>query len=165
VYQGDEGRRKVRMAVICLLERDGLLLRVGDIQCPVHWLHVSWEDPVTCIMLGVNPLTDRIRARRTRSTPRRSRRSRSSFLSARVKPNWCRSRVEPIISTLRTQARSTRRCWRWSTSISSNSRLNAFNGLKEESSRAFQPSRYRPTADRPGEYYRSNSASTGYCAV
>ncbi|KAF9886705.1 hypothetical protein FE257_011219 [Aspergillus nanangensis] len=38
VYREDEGRKKVRMAVICLLERDGLLLRLGDIQCPVYWL-------------------------------------------------------------------------------------------------------------------------------
>lgn len=41
VYKGDEGRRKVRMAVICLLERDGLLLRLGDIKCPFYWLQVS----------------------------------------------------------------------------------------------------------------------------
>ncbi|KAL4900757.1 hypothetical protein BDW74DRAFT_182343 [Aspergillus multicolor] len=38
IYQGDEGRRKVRMALICLLERDALLLRLRDIRCPVHWL-------------------------------------------------------------------------------------------------------------------------------
>lgn len=61
VYSGDEGRRKVRMALICLIERDGLLLRVGDIRCPVYWLQVStkrsvprsgmllclWELPIT----------------------------------------------------------------------------------------------------------------------
>jgi microsomal epoxide hydrolase len=41
VYKGDEGRKKVRMALNCLLERDGLLLRIGDIKCPVHWLQVS----------------------------------------------------------------------------------------------------------------------------
>jgi microsomal epoxide hydrolase len=41
VYKGDEGRKKVRMALNCLLERDGLLLRVGDIKCTVHWLQVS----------------------------------------------------------------------------------------------------------------------------
>lgn len=40
VYKGDEGRRKVRMAAINLLERDGLLLRLGDIKCPVYWLQV-----------------------------------------------------------------------------------------------------------------------------
>ncbi|KAL5365186.1 Alpha/Beta hydrolase protein [Aspergillus floccosus] len=45
VYQGEEGRKKARMAVICLLERDGLLLRLGDIQCPVYWLHGT-EDAV-----------------------------------------------------------------------------------------------------------------------
>lgn len=43
-YKGDESRKKVRMALICLLERDGLLLRVKDIACPVHWLQVSFVD-------------------------------------------------------------------------------------------------------------------------
>jgi hypothetical protein len=43
VYKGDEGRKKVRMALNCLLERDGLLLRIGDIKCPVHWLQVSLD--------------------------------------------------------------------------------------------------------------------------
>ncbi|KAI1385538.1 putative alpha/beta hydrolase [Hypoxylon trugodes] len=38
VYAGDEGRKKLRMSVINLAERDGLLLRLGDIKCPVHWL-------------------------------------------------------------------------------------------------------------------------------
>ncbi|RYO94661.1 hypothetical protein DL766_002887 [Monosporascus sp. MC13-8B] len=38
VYSGDEGRRKLKSSAICLAERDGLLLRIGDIRCPVHWL-------------------------------------------------------------------------------------------------------------------------------
>lgn len=41
VYKGDEGRKKARMAVICLLSRDSLLLRLGAITSPVHWLQVS----------------------------------------------------------------------------------------------------------------------------
>ncbi|KAG5983497.1 hypothetical protein E4U55_008019 [Claviceps digitariae] len=45
VYCGDEGRRKLRMALACLLERDGLLFRLRDIKCPVYWLQ-SPEDPV-----------------------------------------------------------------------------------------------------------------------
>ncbi|GJN71885.1 hydrolase [Purpureocillium lilacinum] len=45
VYSGDEGRKKLRMALINLLERDGLLLRLRDIKCPVYWLH-GVEDPV-----------------------------------------------------------------------------------------------------------------------
>ncbi|CCE26580.1 hypothetical protein E4U09_004359 [Claviceps aff. purpurea] len=45
VYRGDEGRRKLRMALACLLERDGLLFRLRDIKCPVHWLQGT-EDPV-----------------------------------------------------------------------------------------------------------------------
>lgn len=40
VYKGDEGRKKVRMAVICLVTRDGLFPRLGDIKCPVYWLQV-----------------------------------------------------------------------------------------------------------------------------
>ncbi|KAK1144607.1 hypothetical protein N8T08_004910 [Aspergillus melleus] len=45
VYKGDEGRRKARMAVLCLLERDGLLLRLRDIQCPVYWLQGTEDTP------------------------------------------------------------------------------------------------------------------------
>ncbi|KFX85772.1 hypothetical protein V490_09418 [Pseudogymnoascus sp. VKM F-3557] len=45
VYSGEKGRKKLRMALICLLERDGLLLRLRDIKCPVYWLHGP-EDPV-----------------------------------------------------------------------------------------------------------------------
>lgn len=39
-YQGDEGRRRIRMATINLAERGGLLLRLSDVRCPVLWLHV-----------------------------------------------------------------------------------------------------------------------------
>ncbi|KAL1985025.1 hypothetical protein VTN96DRAFT_8478 [Rasamsonia emersonii] len=45
VYKGDEGRKKVRMAAINLLERDGLLLRLGDIKCPVYWLQGTEDAP------------------------------------------------------------------------------------------------------------------------
>ncbi|EMC94989.1 hypothetical protein BAUCODRAFT_521236 [Baudoinia panamericana UAMH 10762] len=38
-YQGDEGRRRIRMAAINLSERDGLHSRLFDIRCPVLWLH------------------------------------------------------------------------------------------------------------------------------
>ncbi|KAF1938086.1 alpha/beta-hydrolase [Clathrospora elynae] len=38
-YEGDEGRRRIRMAAINLRDRDGLHLRVGDVVCPVLWLH------------------------------------------------------------------------------------------------------------------------------
>jgi hypothetical protein len=40
VYLGDDGRKKLRMALINLIERDGLLLRLRDISCPVYWLQV-----------------------------------------------------------------------------------------------------------------------------
>ena len=38
-YQGDEGRRRMRMASINLRDRDGLLNRLSDVVCPVLWLH------------------------------------------------------------------------------------------------------------------------------
>jgi len=50
VYSGDAGRRKVRMALICLMERDGLLQRVGNVKCPVYWLQGT-EDPVFKLQL------------------------------------------------------------------------------------------------------------------
>ncbi|KAI2616715.1 putative alpha/beta hydrolase [Hypoxylon sp. NC1633] len=43
VYAGNEGRQKLRMDTICLAERDGLSYRLGDITCPVHWLHGKGE--------------------------------------------------------------------------------------------------------------------------
>jgi pimeloyl-ACP methyl ester carboxylesterase len=44
-YQGDEGRRRIRMAAINLAERDGLHSRLSDVHCPVLWLHGT-EDAV-----------------------------------------------------------------------------------------------------------------------
>ncbi|KAH8694091.1 putative alpha/beta hydrolase [Talaromyces proteolyticus] len=44
-YTGDEGRKKVRMASINLLSRDGLLPRLGDIKCPVYWLQGTEDAP------------------------------------------------------------------------------------------------------------------------
>ncbi|CZT47146.1 related to alpha/beta hydrolase [Rhynchosporium secalis] len=38
-YQGDNGRRRIRMAAINLAERDGLHSRLPDVRCPVLWLH------------------------------------------------------------------------------------------------------------------------------
>ena len=38
-YQGDDGRRRIRMAAINLRERDGLHGRLFDVRCPVLWLH------------------------------------------------------------------------------------------------------------------------------
>lgn len=40
-YQGDDGRRRIRMAAINLRDRDGLEGRLFDVKCPVMWLHVS----------------------------------------------------------------------------------------------------------------------------
>ncbi|KAJ5866343.1 hypothetical protein N7534_000896 [Penicillium rubens] len=50
VYKGDEGRKKVRMALNCLLERDGLLLRISDIKCPVYWLQGTEDTPFGTIV-------------------------------------------------------------------------------------------------------------------
>jgi hypothetical protein len=41
-YKGDDGRKRARMAVVCLLERDGLLMRLGDVKCPVWWMQVCF---------------------------------------------------------------------------------------------------------------------------
>lgn len=38
-YQGDDGRRRIKMAAINLAERDGLHGRLGYVECPVLWLH------------------------------------------------------------------------------------------------------------------------------
>jgi hypothetical protein len=40
-YQGDDGRRRIRMAAINLSTRDGLHQRLSDVKCPVLWMHVS----------------------------------------------------------------------------------------------------------------------------
>lgn len=47
-YAGDEGRRKARMAVLCLMSRDSLTLRLGDVTCPVHWLQGTEDAPYGC---------------------------------------------------------------------------------------------------------------------
>ncbi|KAI9717063.1 MAG: hypothetical protein M1812_004998 [Candelaria pacifica] len=38
-YQGDDGRKRARMAAINLRDRDGLHGRLFDVRCPVMWLH------------------------------------------------------------------------------------------------------------------------------
>lgn len=38
-YQGDDGRRRLRMVTINLRDRDGLEGRLFDVRCPVTWLH------------------------------------------------------------------------------------------------------------------------------
>ena len=40
-YQGEDGRKRARMAAINLRERDGLHGRLFDIKCPIMWLHGS----------------------------------------------------------------------------------------------------------------------------
>jgi pimeloyl-ACP methyl ester carboxylesterase len=47
-YGGDEGRRKARMAVLCLMSRDSLTLRLGDVTCPVYWLQGTEDTPYGC---------------------------------------------------------------------------------------------------------------------
>jgi len=51
LYSGTEGREKLRMASICLLERDGLISRVNDITCPVLWIHGT-DDAVFSVALA-----------------------------------------------------------------------------------------------------------------
>ncbi|KAL2071402.1 hypothetical protein VTL71DRAFT_12637 [Oculimacula yallundae] len=38
-YKGDQGRKRIRMAAINLVERDGLHTRLPDVNCPVLWMH------------------------------------------------------------------------------------------------------------------------------
>lgn len=38
-YAGDDGRKRARMAAINLRDRDGLHGRVGDVKCPMLWMH------------------------------------------------------------------------------------------------------------------------------
>lgn len=38
-YQGDDGRRRARMAALNLRDRDGLHGRLSDVRCPVLWMH------------------------------------------------------------------------------------------------------------------------------
>jgi hypothetical protein len=79
VYSGDEGRRKLRMSIICLLERDGLMLRVRDVKCPVYWLQVSLSDgnharvwgPLTCNRASKIPFLARKSHLNTSSSSRR----------------------------------------------------------------------------------------------
>ena len=47
VYCGEQGQKKLRMALVNLLERDGLLLRLRDVKCPVYWLQVSTNLHIT----------------------------------------------------------------------------------------------------------------------
>jgi pimeloyl-ACP methyl ester carboxylesterase len=47
-YTGDEGRRKARMAALCLLSRDSLTLRLAELTCPVYWLQGTEDTPYGC---------------------------------------------------------------------------------------------------------------------
>ncbi|OJJ07835.1 hypothetical protein ASPVEDRAFT_47039 [Aspergillus versicolor CBS 583.65] len=44
-YQGDDGRRRIRMATANLLERESLHARLSDIRCPVLWIQGT-EDTI-----------------------------------------------------------------------------------------------------------------------
>ncbi|KAK5992098.1 hypothetical protein PT974_05496 [Cladobotryum mycophilum] len=56
VYSGDEGRKKLKMAMACLLDRDSLLRRVRDIKCPVYWLQGTQD-----IVFGTAAQPDQIK--------------------------------------------------------------------------------------------------------
>jgi hypothetical protein len=51
VYRGDEGRKELKMALVCFLERGGILLRLRDVVCPVYWLRVSVNENSKCLKL------------------------------------------------------------------------------------------------------------------
>lgn len=108
VYKGDEGRKKVRMALMCLLTRDGLVLRLGDVQCPVYWFQVSLfprhiGEVVAMVRfgsvwLGVGLIrTTVLRARKIPLSRRRWQASRSRSSPGPRRRNWCLCRKERII--------------------------------------------------------------------
>ena len=87
-YQGDEGRRRMRMCAINLRDRDGLHAHLFDVQCPLLWMHVSLPHPVC----HCGPywscgerlwLMNEFRGRRMLSTVFPMRRRRLSCLSTR----------------------------------------------------------------------------------
>lgn len=49
-YAGDEGRRRMRMSLINLRERDGLHGRLFDVKCPVMWMHVGSSAPTVNVL-------------------------------------------------------------------------------------------------------------------
>jgi hypothetical protein len=55
MYVGDEGGKKLKMALACLLDQDGLLRREPDIVSPVYWLQS--RDAVTELLYGFEWLT------------------------------------------------------------------------------------------------------------
>lgn len=63
-YSGDDGRKRLRMAAINLRDRDGLHGRLGDVRCPVLWLHVSF----VCWKKTSSPADGGFRVRRIRFT-------------------------------------------------------------------------------------------------
>lgn len=98
VYKGDEGRRKLRMATICLAERDGLLLRLDYIRCPVHWLQVrsfTLSRGRAQRIPGSNGFI--IRVLRMRCTRQKLPLSRLHFLPLPATPRWILSRAALII--------------------------------------------------------------------
>lgn len=58
VYKGEEGRKKAKMALTNLLTRDGLLLRLRDVKCPVHWLQVCLPFPLPPSLRYPHPSED-----------------------------------------------------------------------------------------------------------
>lgn len=112
VYSGDEGRKKLRMALANLMERDGLLTRLRDVKCPVYWLQVS-------LLVNV-PFNDEAdtcdRAPRTLSLVTLCPRSRSRCLHLRPRPRLPLLMVLVTTSTPPAPRRPRRQSSRWSRS-------------------------------------------------
>ncbi len=49
-YKGDEGRKKARIAVLCLMSRDSLTLRLRDVEGLVYWLQGEEDKPFGCLV-------------------------------------------------------------------------------------------------------------------
>ncbi|KAL5906835.1 hypothetical protein ACKVV1_011238 [Pyricularia oryzae] len=56
VYRGDGGRRMLKMALVNLVERDGLLWRLRDVVCPVYWLQGTRD-----VVFGVELCAEHLR--------------------------------------------------------------------------------------------------------
>lgn len=116
VYSGDGGRRRLRMALINLVERDGLLLRLADIRCPVYWLQVGAHAGagVGRASRAANALVSPpCRASRTPSFRARWPRRTSACLRRRPRRGWSASREAVTTSAPPALARSRRPCSAW----------------------------------------------------
>lgn len=86
-YSGDEGKRRICAAAVCLTTRDGLHKRLPQIRCPVLWLQVG-NTNVCLFLMPTTNLLDREPA--MLFSVLRMRKPRSSCSRTRPRPSWSR---------------------------------------------------------------------------